>query len=65
MFLRQERHELLVPELDLFLFGKRTHVSNDGRFLLNDFVDLANQRDDFRCVAPHFGVVAVVQTLDI
>ncbi len=65
MFLRQERHDLLVPELDLFLLGQGTHVSNDGCLLLHDVVDLANQRDDFRCVPPHFGVVAVVQALNI
>jgi len=43
MLLRRERHELLMPELELFLFRERTHVSNDRRFLFHDVVDLANK----------------------
>jgi hypothetical protein len=46
----------LVPELDLFLFRDRTHVMNDGCFLLHDVVDVANERDQFRCIPPHFGL---------
>ncbi len=65
MFLRHERHELLVPVLVLFLFGDRTHVMNDGCFLLHHLVDRPNERDEFQCVAPHFRVVAAVQPLDI
>ena len=65
MLLRNERHKFLVPELDLLLFGKRTHVSNDRRFLLHDVIDLVNDRDKFRCVLPHFGVVVVVPALNI
>ena len=65
MLLRRERHELLMPELELFLFRERTHVSNDRRFLFHDVVDLANKGDEFRCVPPDFGVVAVVQAPNI
>jgi hypothetical protein len=64
MFLRQQS-KFLMPELDLFLLGQRTHVSNYGCFFLYDGVNLAGELNDPRSVAAYVGVVPAVQRLDV
>ena len=46
-----------MPELDLFLLGKGTHVSNYRRFFLHDGINLADELNDPRSVAAYIGVV--------
>jgi hypothetical protein len=64
MLLRQQRHEFLVPKLNLFRLGERTYVSNYRRFFLHDRIDLTNQFDDFRGIAPDLGVVSMAPKMD-
>ncbi len=65
MFLRQQRGKFLMPELDLFFLGQRTHVSNYGCFFLHDGVNLPGELNDPRSVAAYLGVVPAVQGLDV
>jgi hypothetical protein len=40
VFLRRKRHEFVVPELHLFVRRERSHVVNDRRLFLCDFINL-------------------------
>jgi hypothetical protein len=65
MFLRQQRGKFLMPEVDLFFLGQRTHVSNYGRFFLHEGVNLRGESNDPRSVAADIGVVPAAQGLDV
>jgi hypothetical protein len=54
-----------MPELNLFVRRKRTHVANDRGFFYHHRTDLTNQLDDFRSVAPYLGAVRLFAAQDI